>query len=880
VAVIGASASPGSVGNTLMRNLLTNPFDGAVYPVNPKRRSIQGVYAYPNLRAVPETVDLAVIATPAATVPGQVRACVECGARSAIVISAGFSELGADGKRLEQQVRDIAKGKLRVIGPNCLGVIHPPSNLNASFAASMARAGHIVLLSQSGAICTSILDWSQTVHIGFRSFVSVGAMIDVDFAALIDYFGDDPGTRSIVLYMETVGDARSFLSAARAVARSKPIIVVKAGRHEAGAKAAASHTGALSGADAVYDAAFRRAGILRVNTIRDLFDMSEILALQPQPRGPGLGIITNAGGLGVMAIDALMSGGGELAQLSPPTRAALDRILPPFWSHANPIDILGDAPPERYQRVVEVCAKDDAFQGLLLMLAPQAMADPTETARVLLPFARIEGKPVLAAWMGGETVGAGRELLQRAGIPAFDTPEEAVGAFLNMVHYRRAQDLLYETPPAVPDFQPNGDIARRIIAAARRDGRRLLAEPEAKELLAAYDIPVVPTVSVTNPEDAVAAATKLGFPVVLKLFSPTITHKTDAGGVQLNLEDGTAVRRAFQSIHDNALAYADAHGLTPVQAFHGVTVQPLIRAKGHELILGCSVDPQFGPVILFGAGGVLVEVFKDSALALPPLTRTLARRLMERTSIFHALQGVRGQRGVDLPSLETLLVRFSQLVAELREVQEIDINPLLAGPEQIVALDARVLLGPETPAGSAAARLAIHPYPNQYSAPFHLADGTEVTIRVIRPEDEPLIVEHHAALSEQTIRLRFFGMVKQLTRDQLIRLCHLDYDREMGLVATHGDANGTHILGVSRYFRDSETGTAEFAVVVADPYQGRGLGYHLMRRLIDVGRDRGVRRLTGLVLRENRTMLDLLQSLGFSTATSDEPSAVEATLEL
>jgi acetyltransferase len=877
VAVIGASATPGRIGNTLMRNLLGNPFGGTVYPVNPKQHSVQGVLAYPNMQAVPEAVDLAVIATPAATVPEQVRACVEAGAKSAIVISAGFSELGAEGRALERQVRDITRGKLRLVGPNCLGVIYPPGNLNASFAADMALPGSVALLSQSGAVCTSILDWSRSVNVGFSAFVSVGAMVDVDFAALIDYFGDDPGTRSIVLYMESVGDVRSFLSAARAVARTKPIIVVKAGRHEAAAKAAASHTGALAGSDAVFDAALRRAGVLRVDSIRDLFNMAAILAMQPQPKGPALGIITNAGGPGVMATDALMAEGGTLAELGPETRTALDKILPAFWSHANPIDILGDATPERYRQAVEICAKDPNIQGLLILLAPQAMTDPAETAKLLTPFAHIEGKPVLASWMGGDAVRPGRVVLQQAGLPTFDTPEAVIRAFLHMVRYRHAQEWLYETPAAVPDVKPDADVVRRIIATARGEGRRLLTEAEAKSLLAAYGVPVVQTVPATTAEAAVSAAERIDYPVVLKLLSTTITHKTDAGGVRLNLADAAAVREAFAAIKQSATRYASGHNLTADTAFAGVTVQPMVRADGYELILGSSVDPQFGPVILFGAGGVLVEVFKDSALALPPLTRTLARRLMERTTIYTALCGVRGRRGADLAALETLLVRFSQLVADLPEVAEIDINPLLAGPEQVIALDARVLLTAEVGVNPT---LAILPYPNQYTAPFRLADGSEVMVRVIRPEDEPLIIEHHALLSEQSIRRRFFGMVKELSRDRLIRLCHLDYNREMALVAVREDARGPHILGVSRYYLDPETGSAEFAVVVSDPNQGRGLGYHLMERLITVARDRGVKRLTGLVLSENSPMLDLLRHLGFRPEPTNDPTAVEAALDL
>jgi acetyltransferase len=872
VAVLGASAAPGSVGSILLRNLLENPFGGVVYPVNPKRRSVHGVYCYPNLAALPGPAELAVIATPAVTVPGMVRDCIAAGIPAAILISAGFSELGAQGRALEADIQRVARGKIRLIGPNCLGVIHPPSRLNASFAASMVPTGHIAMLSQSGAICTSILDWAREANIGFSSLVSVGAMVDVDFADLLDHFGDDPGTHSIILYMESIGNVRKFLSAARAIARTKPVIVVKAGRHEAGARAAASHTGALAGADAVFDAAFRRAGVLRVTTIPDLFHMSEILAMQPQPRGPNLAIITNAGGPGVMATDALMTNGGQLAPLSPATLAALNAILPPFWSRANPIDLLGDATPERYGKVVEICARDPAVQGLLVLLTPQAMTDPTEVARQLVPFAQLERKPVLASWMGGVAVRPGRELLRRAGIPTFDSPEDAIDAFLHMVQYRRNQELLYETPEALPeDWAPNTQRVRQIVATARAGQRTLLTEAEAKDLLAAYDIPVVPTVPATTPEEAVATARRLGYPVVLKLLSQTITHKSDVGGVQLNLANDEAVRTAFQNIKTQ-LAQRQ-----PQAPFEGVTVQPMVRDKGLELIVGSSVDAQFGPVILFGAGGVMVEVFQDRALALPPLNRTLARRLIERTRIAKALKGVRGQKPANVQALETVLVRFSQLVADVREIQEIDINPLLATPERVVALDARVLLcQPE----EQRPRLAIRPYPNQYTTPWKLGDGTEVVIRAIRPEDEPMLVELHESNSEQTIRMRFHSMVKTLSRDSLIRLCHLDYEREMALVAVHHDANGPHIIGVSRYYLDPESGTAEFAILVGDPWQGRGLGWHLMQRLLDVARENGVRQLLGVVLRENRSMLQMTEELGFRVEPTDDSAVVEVVKDL
>jgi acetyltransferase len=871
VAVVGASATPGSVGSILMRNLIENPFGGVIFPVNPKRRAVHGVLCYPDLAAVPEVPDLAVIATPASTVPGVLTECVARGVRTAIVISAGFSELGAEGRAPERQIREIVRGKMRVIGPNCLGVIHPPSRLNASFAASMARPGTIALLSQSGAICTSILDWAEETHVGFSSFVSVGAMVDVDFADLIDYFGEDPNTKSIILYMESIGDVRKFLSAARAVARTKPVIVVKSGRTAAAARAAASHTGAMAGSDAVFDAAFRRAGVLRVNTVRDLFSMSEILAMQPQPAGPNLVVITNAGGPGVMAVDALIAEGGQLAPLTPASIDALDRVLPPFWSHANPIDVLGDATPERYRQAVAIAAKDETVQGLMVLLTPQAMTDPTETARQLVPFAQVPGKPVLASWTGGAAVRPGREILNRAGLPTFDTPEAAVRAFLNLVQFRRSQELLYETPAALPeDWSPDTGRARRVIAAARAAGRLLLTEFEAKELLAAYDIPVVQTVPARTEDDAAAAARNLGFPVVVKLLSETITHKTDVGGVHLDLPDESAVRQAYRAIRGNVR-----------EGFDGVTVQPMVRQRGFELIVGSTIDLQFGPVILFGAGGVLVEVYQDRALALPPLNRTLARRLIERTRIYHALQGVRGQEPVDFERLETLLVRFSQLLTDHAEIQEIDINPLLASSEGVVALDARVVLAPADHPGLEQRKLAIHPYPNQLITTWRMADGSEITVRPIRPEDEPLVLELFATFSERTIRLRYFSQVKRLTHESLIRLCHLDYDREMALAAVRRDAERRpHFLGVSRYHLDPVTQSAEYAVVVSDAAQGKGLGRHLMGRLIQVARERGIRRLFGPVLAENAAMLRLARELGFRERPTADPTVVMTELDL
>jgi acetyltransferase len=806
VAVLGASATPGSVGSILLQNLLTNPFGGVVYPINPKRRAVHGVLCYPDLSALPEVPDLAVIATPATSVPALVSECVDRGVPAAIIISAGFLELGQAGRDLEARILAVARGKMRIIGPNCLGVIHPPTNLNASFAADMAKPGHVALFSQSGAICTSILDWAREAHVGFSTFISVGAMLDVDFADLIDYFADDPGTRSIILYMESIGDVRKFLSAARGAARTKHVILVKSGRHEAGA-------------DAVFDAAFRRAGVLRVMTIPDLFNMSEILAMQPPPRGPALALVTNANGPGVMAIDELMTHGGQLAVPGPETMAALDAALPPFWSHANPIDILADATPERYRLAVKACLADPAVQGLLVLLAPRAMTDPTETARQLTVFAKTAKKPLLACWLGGASVRAGRDVLNHAGIPTFDSPESAIRAFLHMVRYRNNQELLYERPEALPEnWQPNSGKVHEIIAAARNEGRTLLNEAEAKELLAAYDLPMVPSL-------------------------PCRKH-----------------------------ALADA--------FEDVPVQPMVKDKGFELIVGSSIDRQFGPVILFGAGGILVELIKDSSLALPPLNRTLAKRLMERTQIYKVIQGVRGQASVDLGALETLLVRFSQLLCDFPEIYEVDLNPILASPERVRVMDARVLLGPANQPEQDRPKLAFPPYPNQYTAPSTLRDGTEVIVRAIRPEDEPLLIDLHARHSARTIRMRFFSLVKTLSRDSLIRLCHLDYDREMALVAVHTKGDKPMILGVSRYYLHRETGEAEFALVVSDSHQRLGLGRHLLGRLIAIAKERGVKKLIGQVLRENAPMLALTTSLGFSAPVTVEEDVVKVERDL
>ncbi len=882
VAVIGATETPGSVGRTIVWNLISTPFGGTVFPVNPKHPAILGIKAYPNVSAVPEPVDLAVVVTPAPSVPGIIRECVEAGVKGAIVISAGFKETGPAGLELERQVLERARqGKMRIVGPNCLGVMNPTTGLNATFASSMARRGSVGFISQSGALCTAILDWSLRENVGFSAFVSVGSMLDVNWGDLIYYLGDDPHTQSIVMYMETIGDARAFLSAAREVALTKPIIVIKPGRTEGAARAAASHTGSLTGSDGVLESAFRRSGVLRVNSIAELFYMAEVLAKQPRPQGRRLTILTNAGGPGVLATDALIANGGELAELSEETMGALDKLLPAAWSHNNPVDILGDASPERYARALEITARDPKSDGLLVILTPQAMTDPTGTAEQLKPFGQIPGKPVIASWMGGRDVEAGEAILNHADIPAFPYPDTAARIFDYMAVYAENLRGLYETPlltAAGDEERVDRERAAGIIAAARLAGRTILTEFESKQLLAAYGIPTVETRLAHSADEAAAVAEQIGFPVVLKLHSETITHKTDVGGVQLNLAGSEDVRRAYAAIAASVESKAGAGH------FQGVTVQPMIQLEGYELILGSSLDPQFGPVLLFGLGGQLVEVFKDRALGLPPLTTPLARRMMEQTRIAAALRGVRGRAPVDLAALERLLVRFSQLIAEQRWIQEMDVNPLLASPERLLALDARVLLyGPEI-GEEKLPRLAIRAYPSQYVGTWAARDGRDITIRPILPEDEALMIKFHETLSDRSVSQRYLQpmlLSQRVAHERLARICHCDYDREITLVAEQKGKDGeASILAASRMSKLHGTDAARFTILVSDQAQGQGLGNELVRRIVEVARAEGLRQLTALITPDNQPMQRIAKKLGFSTSPAGEQKLIEITLDL
>jgi len=882
VALIGATERAGSVGRTILSNLIASPFGGTVYPVNPKRPSVLGIQAHKSISTIPEPVDLAVIVTPPKSIPGIIEECGEAGVPTAVVISAGFKEVGEEGAQLEREL--VAKAReygMRFLGPNCLGVMSPISGLNATFAAGMANKGRVSFIGQSGALITAILDWSLREGVGFSSIVSLGSMADVGWGDLIDYLGDDPDTDAIVIYMETVGDARAFLSAVREVALQKPIIVMKPGRTEEASRAAASHTGSLTGSDEVLDTAFRRTGVLRADRISDLFYFAEILGKQPLPKGPNLTVLTNAGGPGVLATDALIRHGGKLTPLSDEVIAQLDEVLPPTWPKDNPIDIIGDAPPDRYAAALDIMAHDPNSDGLLVILTPQAMTDPTKTAREIIPYTVNAKKPIMVSWMGGSDVETGERILGEAGLVTYPYPDSAALMFTELVAYSENLKSLYETPGLTPDWvrRPQRSRARELIEQARAEGRTTLSEPESKELLDAYGIPVAETRVAATLDEAVAAADDIGYPVVVKLVSHTITHKSDVGGVRLDLPDADAVREAYSGIEANVSEQYDASD------FEGVSVQPMIERSGYELILGSSIDPQFGPVLLFGLGGTLVEVFKDSALGLPPLTATLARRMMERTKIYDALKGVRGQESVDMAALEQLLVRFSELVVEQPAIAELDINPLLASPERLMALDARVILHPGEVADEDLPRTAIRPYPRKYVRSWKTETGIDFVIRPIRPEDESLIVDFHGRLSNETVYQRYFtklGYEQRVAHERLVRVCFTDYDREIALVAERLDpeTDKLHIASIARLIRLPNSHTAELSLIVSDDYQGHGLGTEMLRQLIEVGRQEGLDTMVAEVMVANSGMVRICQELGFTITPEDDGDTLNAELHL
>ncbi len=880
IAVIGASDKEGSVGYALMKNLTELGYQGKVYPVNIHKNEILGFKAYKAVDQLSESVDLAIIATPAETVPGIVAQCGKTGINGIVIISAGFKEAGLEGIALEDEILSIKrKYGLRIIGPNCLGIIRPAIRLNASFTRRIPKLGNIAFISQSGALGTAILDWAIHQNIGFSSFVSVGSVIDVGFGDLIDYFGNDPKTRSILLYIEGITDARKFMGAARHFARTKPIIVVKAGRFRESAKAAASHTGSLTGEDMTYDAAFKRAGLVRVDEIADLFNCAEVLGMQPLPRGRNLAIITNAGGPGVMATDALIARDGKLAKLGSKTMEKLNKVLPHYWSRGNPIDILGDAKADRYKSVVEACLDDENVDGLLIIYTVQAVGNPVEIARHLVEICKDRGysnRTILTSFMGYKEVEEANKIFTENNIPTFSTPEQAVKTYLYMHQYKRNLELLYETPEELPvDVVPPKRPLMVIMRKAAMEDREILDEVEAKRFLAYYHLPVVKTRIACNPDEAAALASQIGYPVVLKILSPQITHKTDAGGVVLDITSETELRQAFQLIMKRAEQYdSDAKIL-------GVTVQPMIKEQGYEVIVGAKTDPIFGPIILFGMGGVGVELFKDFAVGLPPLNQTLALRIMEETKVHQLLKGYRNLPPANSKLLEEIMVRFSQMLVDFPQLEEVDINPLFIDEREAFALDARIVINRKRVFEKLEPHehLVVSPYPKKYEALWKLRDGRTVLLRPIRPEDEPLWLEMFQNFSEESISYRFFQIIKDTPHEVRVRYCNIDYDREIAIVAELTEKGRRRILGVVRLIIEPYGKASEIAFIVADPWQGLGLGTKMVDYMIEICKGRGLGTVYGLMLPDNTRAIRLMKEMGFIIKYLDDGTA-KATLNL
>ena len=858
LAIIGASERPGSIGDSLMKNVLTGGYEGKVFPVNPKTGVIHGLPACASVKDIDQSVDLAIIATPILKVPSIIRECVHAKVAGAVVLSAGGKEIGKKGLEVEAKIKEEArKGDLRIIGPNCMGIISTEPGLNASFGSLMPLAGKMAFVSQSGAICAAILDLSMREGIGFSHFVSIGSMLDVDFGDLINYLGEDPGVKSIVLYVESLTNVRKFMGAARAISRVKPIVVLKSGRSRAGAAAAASHTGALAGEDAIYDAAFKRCGIERVDTIGDLFDCAELMAKQPLPVGPGLGIITNGGGPGVMAADALSAHGIEPVSLSEETRKKLDNILPPYWSRANPVDILGDASPERWRDAMNICLSAREIYALVIIFVPQALSSGDDIARAVSELIRSRPcPPLFAVWMGGESVANGHAILNEAGIPTYETPERAVNAFVHLYRYKRNLEMLQEIPPELPrSLHFDREKADEIVQDGLKRRRALLTEVESKALLAAYGIPVNPTEIAKNLDQALEIARKMGYPLVMKVHSRDIVHKSDAGGVQLNLRSEQDVEAAYGKIIARSQSY------DPKAKILGVTIQAMLERPDYEVILGSKQDALFGPVILFGMGGIMTEILKDQSIALPPLNRLLARRLMENTKVYKALRGFRNRPPVSLDLLEEILIRLSQLVTDFPEIRELDINPMILSAKGACAVDARVMVEPSEM--KAPRHLVICPYPNQFERTVTTKGGLCLFIRPIKPEDAPLLQDLFHTLSEKSIYYRFFSPLKSLSHKMLVTFTQIDYDKDMALIAMDAARKEEKILGVARLIRKPGGTKAEFAIVVGDDWQGKGIGAALMDQLILVARKQDLESVYGFVLPQNKQMLLLARNLGF-----------------
>ena len=872
VAMFGASDRTDSVGQIVYSNLLNGDFSGEIYGINPKHDEVQGRKAYPDLESVDRPIDLVVVATPASTVPAIVEDCGSHGVTSMIILSAGFREIGGAGQALETKVRDLARSYgIRFLGPNCLGLMRPSIGLNATFGNNRATQGGVALVSQSGALCTAMLDWAENRDVGFSAVVSTGIAADVDFGDILDYLASDPQTRSIILYIEGLQDARGFMSGLRAAARAKPVIVIKAGRRSEGAAASMSHTGALVGGDEAFTAALIRSGVVRVETISQVFAAASTLSSRYGSSGDRIAIVTNGGGPAVLAADHVPEVGLHLTELSKETIDELDQSLPATWSRANPVDIIGDAPPERYKDAVDICLKDPDVDGVLVILTPQAMTRPLDVAEAVIDAAEHSSKPIITSWMGGPQVDPARRAFRAAKIPTFNTPEAAVDAFHYLASYKANQELLLQTPARLPldHEEPNTEAARLIIESALNEKRNVLTEPESIALLEAFGIPTVRNGIARSAEEALVLAVSMGFPVAMKIYSEDISHKSDVGGVMLDISSAADIRGAYHGLMDRV------RSVRPDADLLGVTVEQMRRTPtGREVMIGVLADPVFGPEISFGAGGTRVEVMKDVAVALPPLNDRLAKELISRTKIATMLGQFRNLPAVNVDALVDVLLRVSNMACELPWLQEMDINPLILDENGLIAVDARIVVGLPRPSTDPYNHMAIHPYPSDLETHFQLPDGTDVTIRPIRPEDAEIEAEFIRNLSDEAKFFRFMYALDELTPEMLARFTQIDYDREMAFIAvTHEDGHEVE-HGVVRYITNPDNNSCEFALVISDELQGRGVGQRMLNRLMEVARSRGLDTMEGEVLTENHRMLQMVKAMGFRSQISDDDPSV------
>lgn len=883
IALIGASINPNSVSGKVLSNLVGGGFRGVVYPVNPQFEAVLGIQCYPDLSSLPNKPDLAVICTSAEQVPDYVEQCGETGTLNIIIMSAGFKEIGEEGAKLENRIKESIKKyeNMRVMGPNCLGLIVPSLNLNVSFASGMPRNGNIAFISQSGALCTSVLDWAIEKKIGFSYFISVGNTLDVDFSDLIDFFGEDEKTKSIVLYIESISQARKFMTAARSFARSKPIVAYKAGRFPESAQVAASHTGAMAAEDSIYDAAFKRVGIARVFDIGDIFDCTELIGRGKIPRGAKLCIVTNAGGPGVMATDSLMEHDGELAELSEDTISLLNANLPAFWSKGNPVDVLGDANSKRISKAVHIVLQDKAVDAVLVILTPQAMTNPTATAKEISKLSAETKKPILAAWLGGERMREGMQILSDAGVPVYQTPEQAVRSFMTLVSYSRNLSSLYETPREIPvEFPINRNKLRKEFSGLclaesiniDKDKRLILSETVSKTILDSYGIPVTKPVLAKTAEEAIKKAEEVGYPVVMKIHSPDISHKTDVGGVELNLQDKEMVDSAFKRMMNNVKKSQ------PDAKIEGVTIQQMVKIKdGVEMILGIKKDSTFGTVILTGMGGTGAELFKDRTIGFPPLNERLAYQMLESLKIYPLLKGYRGKPPVNTDKLIEILIRLSYLAADYPEIIELDINPLLVSQNNVIALDARIVVNAELINANYKPyeHLAMKPYPEEYIKEVKLPDGTKVLFRPIKPEDEPLWMELLGSCSRESIYSRFRYFFQWQSHEVATRYCYIDYDREIAIVAEIKEGKNKKLIGVGRLIADPDHETVEYAILMSDKWQNRDIGGILTDYCFEIAKHWGLKKIVAQTTTDNQRMIAVFQKRGFEIEIDPSSSMVD-----